>query len=168
MVVDSIGPLASQLYVAIAGMVSKPGLYPWQEDMTLRDLVLLARGPTIGAYLKEVEIARLPADRSQGQLAQTIRAPIDSTYLFERDPAGRYLGPVGPPFAGGGTPDVPLQPYDNVLILKQPDFELQRTVHVTGEVRFPGTYSLRPKDERLMDVLDRAGGPSHARRRGPD
>jgi protein involved in polysaccharide export with SLBB domain len=157
-VVDAIGPLESVLYVAISGMVNKPGRYPWQEGMTLRDLVLLARGPGIGAYLKEVEVARLPADRAQGQLADTLRAAIDSTYLFERDPQGHYVGPVGPAFRGSGAPEVPLQPFDEVLFLKQPDFELQRTVQVRGEVRFPGTYALRSKDERLMDLLDRAGG----------
>jgi polysaccharide export outer membrane protein len=157
-VVDSIGPLESLLYVGISGMVTKPGRYPWQEGMTLRDLVKLARGPKIGAYLKDAEIARLPADRSQGQLADTLRVPIDSTYLLERDRAGRYIGPVGLAFPGGGAPEVALQPYDEVLILKQPDFELQRTVQVRGEVRFPGTYALRSKTDRLTDVLDRAGG----------
>jgi polysaccharide export outer membrane protein len=156
--VDSLPPLSSQLYVEIAGMVNKPGRYPWREGMTLRDLILLARGTQIGAYLKDVEIARLPADRSRAQLADTIRAPIDSTYLFERRQAGRYVGPAGPAFTGSGAPEVLLQPFDNVLVLKQPDFELQRTVQVLGEVRFPGTYSLRSKNERLMDVIDRAGG----------
>src|SRR5881296_146851 len=33
-VVDSIGPLATLLYVGINGMVTKPGRYPWQEGMT--------------------------------------------------------------------------------------------------------------------------------------
>jgi len=157
-VVDAIGPLENLLYVAISGMVNKPGRYPWQEGMTLRDLVMLARGPKIGASLNDVEIARLPADRAQGQLADTLRAPIDSTYLFERDRQGRYVGPAGPAFRGRGAPEVSLQPFDEVLFLKQPDFELQRTVQVRGEVRFPGTYALRSKDERLMDLLDRAGG----------
>ena len=157
-VVDSIGPLATLLYVGINGMVTKPGRYPWQEGMTLRDLVRLARGPKIGAYLKDVEIARLPADRSQGQLADTLRTPIDSTYLFERDAAGRYIGPAGQAFPGSGAREVVLQPYDEVLVLKQPDFELQRTVQVRGEVRFAGTYALRSKSDRLTDVLDRAGG----------
>ncbi|OLE67882.1 MAG: hypothetical protein AUG74_10415, partial [Bacteroidetes bacterium 13_1_20CM_4_60_6] len=157
-VVDAIGPLESMLYVAISGMVNKPGHYPWQEGMTLRDLMRLARGPKIGAYLKDVEIARLPADRSQGQLADTLRAPVDSTYLFERDREGHYVGPAGPAFRGSGAAEVPLQPFDEVLVLKQPDFELQRTVQVRGEVRFPGTYALRSKDEHLMDLIDRAGG----------
>src|SRR5207249_7335872 len=157
-VVDSVAPLDSVLYVGITGMVNKPGRYPWQDGMTLRDLMLLARGPRIGAYLKDVEIARLPADRSQGQLADTLRVPIDSTYLFERDRQGHYVGPAGPAFRGSGAPEVPLQPFDEVLMLKQPDFELQRTVQVRGEVRFPGTYALRSKDEHLMDLIDRAGG----------
>ena len=109
-VVDSIGPLDSLLYVAINGMVNKPGRYPWQEGMTLRDLVKLARGPKIGASLKDAEIARLPAERSQGQLADTLHAPIDSTYLLERDRAGRYIGPAGQAFPGAGAAEVSLQP----------------------------------------------------------
>jgi len=157
-VVDSLPPLTGTLFVAIAGMVNKPGRYPWREGMTLRDLVLLARGPKVGAYLKEAEIASLPADRSGGQLAQTIRVPLDSTYLLERDSAGRYFGPPGLTFAASGAHDVTLKPYDNVLILRQPDFELQRTVFLTGEVRFPGTYSLISKNERISDLINRAGG----------
>ena len=157
-VVDSIAPLDSLLYVGISGMVTKPGRYPWQAGMTLRDLVKLARGPKIGASLKDAEIARLPADRSQGQLADTIRAPIDSTYLLERDASGHYIGAAGQPFPGSGAAELRLEPYDEVLILKQPDFELQRIVQVRGEVRFPGTYALRSKSDRLTDVLERAGG----------
>jgi protein involved in polysaccharide export with SLBB domain len=139
-------------------MVNKPGMYGWHPGMTLRELVLLARGPKIGADLTAAEIARLPEDRSQAALATTIRVAMDSTYLFERDSLGRYVGTPGLPFPGGGTPEVPLQPYDNVLILKQPDFAFQRTVVLTGEVRYPGTYSFRTKTDRLADVIARAGG----------
>src|SRR2546421_1636312 len=157
-VVDAVRPLAGQYYVSIVGMVNKPGAYPWREGMTLRDLVLLARGPTVGASLNEAEIARLPGDRTGGQLATTERVPLDSTYLFERDSLGRYVGPPGVPFPAKGTPEVPLKPYDNVLILRQPEFDFQRTVSVTGQVRFPGTYSLRTKTDRLADVISRSGG----------
>src|SRR5213594_2954048 len=38
-VVDSVQALTGQYYVAIAGMVNKPGPYPWHQGMTLRDLV---------------------------------------------------------------------------------------------------------------------------------
>jgi polysaccharide biosynthesis/export protein len=139
-------------------MVRKPGSYPWREGITLRDLVLLARGPAIGADLREAEVARMPADRSNGQLATTIRVPMDSTYLFERDSLGRYVGPPGVPVPAAGTPEVKLQPFDNVLILREPGFDFQRNVWVTGEVRYPGTYSLHTKSDRLADVIGRAGG----------
>src|SRR5437879_361314 len=156
-VIDELEPLSGQYYVSIVGVVNKSGVYPWREGMTLRDLVLLARGPSVGAYLKEAEIARMPEDRSQGQLATTVRAPLDSTYLFERDSLGRYAGPPGLPYPGSGAPEVKLRPYDNILILKEPDFDLQRMVAMTGQVRFPGVYSLRSKNERLAGVIDRAG-----------
>jgi len=53
---------------------------------------------------------------------------------------------------------VPLEPYDNVLIFKQPEFELQRTVTIEGEVYYPGTYALNSKGDRLADLVHRAGG----------
>jgi protein involved in polysaccharide export with SLBB domain len=150
--------MRDSLYVAIGGMVNAPGRYTWRQGMTLRDVILMAHGPRFGAYLKEAEIARLPVDRSAGQLAQALRVALDSTYLFDRDSTGHYVGPPGLPAPARGAPEVALEPYDNVLILKQPDFELQRRVYVLGEVRFPGTYSLKWKDERLADVIERAGG----------
>ncbi len=158
-VVDTVRSLQGQYYVSITGMVEKPGMYPWHDGMTLRDLVLLARGPSVGAYLKEAEVARLPADRSHGQLSLTIRIPMDSTYLgFERDSAGHFFGPPGLPTPAGGAPEVPLEPYDNVLILRQPDFDLQRAVEIFGEVNYPGVYALKTKTDRLTDLVGRAGG----------
>jgi protein involved in polysaccharide export with SLBB domain len=157
--VDPLADAADAYTVAITGMVQQGGSYPWRPGMTLRQLFTLARGPRIGADLREAEIARLPADRSHGELATTVRVPLDSTYLFERDSAGRYIGPPGLPFPATGTAaDVMLEPYDNVLIFRQPDFELQRTVTITGQVRFPGNYALRAKDDRLTDLVERAGG----------
>jgi protein involved in polysaccharide export with SLBB domain len=157
-VVDAVPTLTRQYYVAVAGMVRNPGIYPWRDGMTVRELVLLARGPTVGADLREAEVARMPEDRTKGQLATTIRVPLDSTYLFERDSLGHYFGPPGLTFAGKDAPDVRLQPYDNVLILKQPEFDFQRTVVIAGEVRSPGTYSLRTKTDRLAVLVTRAGG----------
>jgi protein involved in polysaccharide export with SLBB domain len=157
-VVDPIPSLDQSFYVTVVGAVNKPGRYPWRDGMTLRQLLVQARGPQVGAYLQAAEIARLPADRTQGQLAQTLRVPLDSTYLLGRDSAGRYLGPPGPPVAASGAPEVPLAPFDNVLILWQPDFMLQQTVYIRGQVRFPGTYVLASGKDRLGDLIDRAGG----------
>ena len=157
--VHELPPLEQSLYVGIGGMVREPGRYPWRPDMTLRDLVALAQGTRVGADLREAEIARMPADRQEGQLATRFRVPMDSSYLVLRDSAGRFAGAPGPALAPAGTsPDVRLEPFDQVLILRQQEFEYQRTVSLTGEVRFPGEYALLRKDERMSDLIGRAGG----------
>jgi protein involved in polysaccharide export with SLBB domain len=145
-------------YVVIGGAVKNGGRIPYRDGLTLRDAVLLAGGVTESAYLREAEIARLPDDRAGGVVATTMRVPLDSTYLFDRKPDGTYLGPPGISAQASNAPETQLRPYDNVLIMHQPDWELQRIVYVGGAVRFPGRYSLKTQRERLRDVLGRAGG----------
>lgn len=156
--VFSVTEFRPNRYVAVNGAVRKSGQVPYREGMTVRDLVLEAGGLEQSAYLNEARIARLPADRSAGVTAREFTVPLDSSYLFERGRDGRYSGPPGLPAPAGPSPEVVLQPYDNVLILRQPNWELQRTVAVTGEVRFPGRYSLVAKSERISELLRRAGG----------
>jgi polysaccharide export outer membrane protein len=145
-------------YVAISGAVRKPGQYPYREGITMRDLVLLAGGVEERAFLNEAEVARLPDDRSGGVTAKTIRAPLDSTYLFERGLDGKYAGPPGLSAPSASAPEFTLKAYDNVLILAQPDWRLLRTVFVSGEVKFPGRYTISNKSERINDLIARAGG----------
>ena len=154
----SLSDFRPDRYVTIGGAVRKGGRFHFSEGMTMRDLVLLAGGLQESAYLKEAEIARLPADRTGSATATTVRVPLDSTYLFERKAGERYLGAPGLPASANGAPEVELRPYDNVLIMQQPSWELQRIVTITGEVNFPGTYALKTRDERLADLVDRAGG----------
>ena len=145
-------------YVAVVGGVRKPGRVPYREGMTVRDAVLLADGLTPDAWLKEAEIARLASDSAPGALATTIRVPLDSSYLFGRRPGDTYAGPPGLPAGPSGAPDTELQPYDNVLIMRQPGWDLQRSVAITGQVKFPGRYSLLSKTDRVSDIVARAGG----------
>ena len=145
-------------YVAVVGAVKRPGRVPYREGMTVRDAVLLAEGLTADAWLNEAEIARLASDSAPGALATTIRVPLDSSYLFGRRTGDTYAGPPGLPAQASGAPDTELQPYDNLLIMRQPGWDLQRSVAVSGQVKFPGRYSLLTKTDRLGDVLARAGG----------
>jgi protein involved in polysaccharide export with SLBB domain len=113
---------------------------------------------TPDAWLEEAEIARLAQDSAPGVLATTMRVPLDSSYLFGRRPGETYAGPPGLPAPAAGAPDVPLQPYDNVMIMRQTGWELQRSVAITGQVKFPGRYSLKTKTDRVTDLIERAGG----------
>jgi polysaccharide export outer membrane protein len=147
-----------ELYISVVGAVGKPGRVLYREGMTVRDAVLLAGGLTEDAYLKEAEIARLANRTDPNALATTIKAPLDSTYLFGRGTDGAYMGPPGAPAPASGAPEVQLAPYDNVLILRQPGWDLQRLVYLQGQVKYPGRYALTSKTERLEDLIRRAGG----------
>jgi protein involved in polysaccharide export with SLBB domain len=145
--VFSVPELRTTRQVAITGAVKHSGRVSYREGMTLRDLILLAGGLDESAYLGEVEIARLPANRAVGVTAQTIRVRIDSTYVFAQ--AGN---PTGQPN------EVRLEPDDQVLVLRQPNWLAPRSVVLSGEVRFPGRYTLERRDERLGALIRRAGG----------
>jgi polysaccharide biosynthesis/export protein len=144
-------------YVTVVGAVRNPGRVPFREGMTMRDLVLLANGVTEDADIRMAEIARRSDSEDPGALAKTIRVRLDSTALASDGTDGaavERLSPGGVP----GVPDIPLQPYDNVLIMRQPGWETQRLVFLTGQVKHPGRYALLSKTERLRDLIKRAGG----------
>jgi polysaccharide export outer membrane protein len=143
-------------YVTIVGAVRNPGRVPYHAGMTMRDLVLLANGVTEDANLKDAEIARR-GGTDPGDLAQTIRVPLDSTYAQatpSKGPGGNGASAPEP----NGIPDIALQPYDNVLITRQPGWETQRLVYLTGQVKRPGRYALLSKTDRVRDLVERAGG----------
>jgi polysaccharide export outer membrane protein len=144
-------------YVTVTGAVRRPGRVPFREGMTMRDLVLLADGVTEDADLREAEIARRSTSSDPGALATSIRVRLDSTALAS---GGTDGVPLAPPHPGGatGVPDLALQPYDNVLIMRQAGWESQRLVYLTGQVKHPGRYALRTKTDRLGDLIERGGG----------
>jgi protein involved in polysaccharide export with SLBB domain len=138
--------------IRVYGAVQHPGTFPFQDSMTVRDAIILAGGLGDDAYLLEAEISRLP--QSPGDttdLAQLIHVPLDSSYVLD---ATAY---VRRKTAAQGTNPV-LQPFDYVFVRRAPGLEPQRTVAVMGRVRFPGRYALTRRDERLADILNRAGG----------
>jgi polysaccharide export outer membrane protein len=143
-------------YVTVVGAVRRPGRVPYREGMTMRDLVLLANGVTEDADLREAEIARRAESGDPGALTKSIKVPLDSSALVSGGTDGVPLMPA--PGGASGIPDVVLQPYDNVLIMRQAGWDGQRLVYLTGQVKHPGRYALRNKSERLRDLIQRAGG----------
>lgn len=141
-------------YVAVWGAVRRPGYIGYADSMTVRDAVLLAGGLRENAYLDSATVSRLVAGRDT--LQTVFSTPLDSSYVVG--------GPAYPARTSGTAqaPTVVLQPYDQVFVRRQPGWEEPATVVLTGEVRFPGRYALRSKGERLLPVLQRAGGLTSA------
>src|SRR5690606_10611520 len=56
------------------------------------------------------------------------------------------------------TPRFELRPFDIVSVRNSIGYEIQRQVRVEGEVLYPGMYTITNKDERVSDLINRAGG----------
>lgn len=137
--------------ISVFGSVQRPGPLAFADSMTLRDAIILAGGLRDEAYLLEAEISRLPDVPGGDSLAMIIRVPLDSSYVLDRTGYMRRA-------TNSSAPDRILEPFDNVFIRRLPRFTLQRNVIVSGEVRFPGRYTITREDERISDLLQRAGG----------
>ena len=144
--------LREQRAVSVGGWVRRPGVYPYIEGMTVRDLVLRAGGVRTGAFLGSADIARVSIGQARSDtLTRTFTVALDSSLVFD----ARSEGDIG---AAAGSSDFPLRNLDAVYVRKAPGFEPQRRVMVIGEVAFPGPYSLLTRTERITDLIGRVGG----------
>ncbi|MDH3648483.1 MAG: SLBB domain-containing protein [Saprospiraceae bacterium] len=124
----------------VAGAVRSPGTYRYDESMTMKDLITLANGLRLEAAANRVEVSRIVIEQNEPT------ATIIATLALDED-----LSPID-------DPGFSLQPYDQVFVRTVPEFEFQKTVYLSGEVRFPGPYTLIADNERITSVIDRAGG----------
>jgi polysaccharide biosynthesis/export protein len=151
------------LTIDVVGAVRTPGSERYQAGMSLRDAILRAGGLRRVAD-PVVEVSRLadPETRAAGQIARIYRIPVDSSYFLSDEAARYYLGNPEEIINGHGADQAAqflLQPHDRVFVRQLADFELPRVVTITGEVAYPGEYTLRRKDERVLSLLlERAGG----------
>lgn len=152
-----------RLPVNIQGEVHNPAEAEFKEGMTLRDLIVAAGGLRPTADLT-IQVTRIPAGsaRENGEIAQQFKIAADSSYFVSDQSARYYFGDratLERSVGGGEAAAFQLMPYDRVVVRRIPEFELHRSVHIAGEVAYPGSYSLLRKDERLRSfVVERAGG----------
>lgn len=59
---------------------------------------------------------------------------------------------------GAGSENFYLEPFDEVYVRKSPAYRKQKNVGIIGEALFTGTYALSKKNERLSDLVAKAGG----------
>lgn len=151
------------LSVRLSGEVRHPGrgTFQYREGMTLEDLILEAGGLTPEADLT-IEVSRRPgADaRQQGQITETARIPVSRSYIISEEGIRFYPGDLDSADATSmAAANFELRPHDQVFVRRVPNLsETERTVRIQGEVAYPGVYALRSKDERLSELVDRAGG----------
>jgi len=143
--IRSIFDMREEQKVKIMGEVQKPESYPFHENMTLGDIIFRA-----GGFLEDADVAFVELSRRLSyDEASKVSNKLNDIHIFNltRD---LKLTPRDASFK--------LKPFDEVYVRRAPGFREQGTIMVTGEVTYAGTYSISNKNERISDVIKRAGG----------
>lgn len=146
LVISSVHEIEDRGTLTIGGQVARPGTYPFADNTTVEDLILQAGGLLQGASTVRVDVARRiidPTSETETQKLATIY-----TVSIENGIA------VG----SNNNQGFKLQPYDHVTVRTSPGYEVQRFMSVGGEVLFAGQYTLEKRNERISDIVRRAGG----------
>lgn len=141
--ISSLFDLRDEYKVDIKGEVRSPGTFEYAVGMNVQSLVQMAGGFKDGATPNRIEIARRVKNGNANSLsaktADVININIskdlklqDSTYI--------------------------LQPFDIVSVRSAEGYIAQQQVKVEGEVLYPGIYTVTYKNERISDIIKRAGG----------
>ena len=130
--------------ITIHGEVHYPGIYKYADNETIEDFILQAGGLRESASMVKVDVARRVSDP---------KATVNDSII-----ARTYSFAIKDGFVIDGTPGFTLMPFDEVYVRKSPGYSAQQNIKVEGQAMFPGTYTLSMKNERLSDILKKAGG----------
>lgn len=141
--IPSIAELKEEATLTVHGEVSNPGTYLYAENMTVEDLILQAGGLLEAASTAKVDIARRVKDPKNTTLSNV----VGQNFSFELKEG--FLT---------GDDNFHLEPFDEVYIRRSPAYHQQQNVSIVGEVLFGGNFALSKKNERLSDLIAKAGG----------
>ena len=142
--ISNVNEISPKGDVTINGYVNNPGNFEYADNMTVEDLILLAGGLNEGASSFNVEVGRRILD------SDSVSQPDTTAIVFTFRIADGLMV--------DGDPKFTLKPYDVVSVRKIPSFVEQKIVTITGEVNYPGQYTVTGSQFRLSDLLARAGG----------
>ena len=142
--IPSIHDLQEAGILTIHGEVARPGVFPFAKNTTLEDLVVQAGGLMESASTVRVDIAR----RIKDPKSMKVSREVGQTFSFSLKDG----------FIVDGTPGFVLEPFDEVYVRRSPRYQAQQNVTVTGEVVFGGRHAVTEKNERLSDLIRKAGG----------
>ena len=142
--IPSIQEMEDRGTLTISGMVARPGTFPYADNTTIEDLIVMSGGLIRGASTARIDVSRRINDpaalKSGNQTAQLFTFDLENGLVVN------------------GKKGFLLEPYDIVEVRRSPDYQTQKRVTINGEVQFGGGYTLTVKNERLSDLVRRAGG----------
>ena len=144
--ISSIKELEKEGVLFIYGDVAKPGYFPFARNMSVQDLILKAGGLLESASTVRIDVSR----RIKDPKSVSSSTVIGKSFTVELK-NGLLIGESN---------TLKLEPYDMVFVRRSPGYQKQANVTVNGEVTFTGNYALTKKNERLSDLIAKAGGLS--------
>jgi len=126
--------------VSIDGAVNIPKKVQFREKMHVEDLIAMAGGYKEGANPDVIDISRRVADGSFKTISRNIKTFSDHNLTVDHN--NKFY----------------LKPFDRVSVRFLQGYTPQKNVAIKGEVRYPGAYAIVDKDERISDLVAKAGG----------
>ncbi len=119
--------------VGIYGGVKLPGIYEYVKGEKLVDLISLAGGFTNNSDSARIEITRFINDTEKE--------------LIQFNSVEDYRNTL-------------IMPEDHIVVRQKRDYKRQELVTVSGEVKYPGQYSIEVGKTTIGDIIMKAGGLS--------
>ena len=141
--ISSLFDLRDEYKISIQGEVRVAGTFQYADSMTLESVIQLAGGFRVGATPNRIEISR----RVKNSDAMAKSARTAQVYIVNVD---QDLKLMGDPFE--------LMPFDIITVRNSEGYTVQKQVKLEGEVLYPGIYTIIRKDERISELIKRAGG----------
>lgn len=141
--ISSVFDLKDLLKINIQGEIRLPGTYDFVQNLSLKDLILQAGGFT-DAAMKNIEIARLIKRDSLTSLDQQ-SSTIIKTIVDKSN------------FSAIGE-NIILEPNDLVTVRRLAGYQIPESITISGQVQYSGQYAISNINERVSDMIKRAGG----------
>jgi protein involved in polysaccharide export with SLBB domain len=132
--------LREERTIRIAGAVNRPSTFDFVDKLQIEDLIAMSGGLKEGADSKNVNVSRVLNDGSFTTLSKVYSVSSDENLAINND-APFYI-----------------EPFDIINVRYTKGYESQKTVSISGEVKYTGSYTLINKNERISDLIERAGG----------
>lgn len=142
--VNSKFDLAEYGDISVQGEVNKPGPVQYISNLTLEDAFVRVGGLRESAATGMIEIVRRKKDVDpsalNAQTADVFRFSVDRNLDLSNE--SKFF----------------LQPFDQVIVRRSPNYQVQTFAEVEGEVIIPGQYPIKSKDMKVSDLVLGSGG----------
>ena len=142
----SVDKFDDEFFISVQGAVRNPSTFSFGNGMSLQSALILSGGLTQQAQGSRVEVSRI------------MEYDIATNKLKPRRTVVKNIEVGNDLTLSESAEDFILQPFDQVFVRSNPEFEPAENITILGEVKYPGTYSILRKNEKVSSLIKRAGG----------